>query len=307
MTDKLVLVAASFLAFVICFSVREEYFRGADRAATESRSYKRIISIAPSVTETLCALGLEDRLVGVSRFCKYPPKVTELPKVGGFFDPNFEAIVALKPDLVVMLQEHERCVPGYQKLGLKTVVLCHKTVEGIIESITTLGRLCGVEDRAEQITDDIQSRLKRIREKTAGGKRPKVMIAIDRVQGSGGLIDVYIAGADGFFDKIIELAGGKNVYQGKTVSFPVVSAEGIMRLNPDVIIDLVSGLDTSETRRQQKLAANKDGSILSDWEGLADVEAVKNHRVYAFDRDYATVPGPRFILFVEDLAEVLHP
>ncbi len=124
------------------------------------------------------------------------------------------------------------------------------------------------------------------------------MIAIDRLPGSGGLVDVYIAGCDGFFDKIIELAGGENVYRLGSASFPIVSAEGIMCMNPDVIIDLVTGLS------QEHIPADR---LLADWQSLADVAAVKAHRVYAFDRDYATVPGPRFIRIVEDLARLLHP
>jgi iron complex transport system substrate-binding protein len=254
--------------------------------------------MAPSITETLYALGLSDRLVGVTRYCTYPPEVQRLPRVGGFLDPNFEAIVALKPDLVILLEEHEQSLPGFQKLGLRTTVVCHKYIDGIIESLRTVASVCGVEDRGRRVADDIQSRLDRIRDKTAHAKRPRVMIAIDRIQGSGGLVDVYIAGDDGYFDNMIELAGGENAYHRALARFPVVSTEGIMRINPDVIVDLVSGMDTEHFQTERTLA---------DWQGLAGVEAVKRHRVYTFNRDYSTVPGPRFIRFVEDLARLLHP
>jgi iron complex transport system substrate-binding protein len=294
---KFSIIAASLLLFAVCFTLREWYFPGANASNVEPGVYNRIVSMAPSVTETLCALGLGNRLVGVTKYCKYPAEVQKLPKVGGFLDPNFEAILALKPDLVLLLEEHARSLPGFQKLGLKIKVLCHKNVEGIIESLQTVGGICGVEDRGRRAVVDIQSRLERIRKKTAHAKRPRVLIALDRIPG-GGLVDVYIAGTDGFFDKMIELAGGENVYRGGSVSFPVVSAEGIMRMNPDVIVDLVSGLDQGQLQSEQGKA---------DWQSLVGVEAVKRHRVYAINRDYATVPGPRFIMFVEDLARLLHP
>ncbi len=254
--------------------------------------------MAPSITETLYALGLSDRLVGVTRFCTYPAEVRRLPKVGGFLDPNFEAIIALKPDLVILLEEHEQWLPGFRKLGLTTAVVCHKYISGIIESLRTVGSTCGVEDRGRRAADEIQTRLDRIRDKTAGAKRPRVMISIDRIQGSGGLVDVYIAGNDDYFDKMIELAGGENVGHHALARFPMVSTEGIMRMNPDVIVDLVSGVDTEHFLPEETLA---------DWQGLENVEAVRRHRIYTFNRDYSIVPGPRFIQFVEDLARLLHP
>ena len=298
MASKIFIVATSVLVFAACFSIRERYFSSVKVAAVGPGNYRRIVSMAPSITETLYALGLSDRLVGVTRYCTYPPEVQRLPRVGGFFDPNFEAIVALKPELVILLEEHEQSLPGFQKLGLRTTIVCHKYIDGIIESLRTVASLCGVEDRGRRVADDIQSRLDRIRNKTAHAKRPRVMISIDRIQGSGGLVDVYIAGDDGYFDNMIELAGGENAYHRALARFPVVSTEGIMRINPDVIVDLVSGVDTEHFQSERTLA---------DWQGLAGVEAVKRHRVYTFNRDYSTVPGPRFIRFVEDLARLLHP
>lgn len=298
MANKIVLLTSSLLVFVTCFSTGQRYQLSENSAVPRHGNYQRIISMAPSITETLYALGLGDRLVGVTRYCQYPAEAKTLPKVGGFLDPNFEAILALRPDLVILLEEHKRSLPGFQKLALETKVVCHKNAKGIIDSLRSIASICGEEARGRKIADDIQLRLDRISEKTANSKRPRVMIAVDRIQGSGGLVDVYIAGADGFFDKMIKLAGGENVYSQGSVRFPVVSTEGIMRMNPDVIVDLVSGLDQEHIQSENYLA---------DWQSLANVEAVKQHRVYAFNRDYATVPGPRFIRFVEDLARLLHP
>ena len=237
-------------------------------------------------------------MVGVTRYCEYPPEVKDKPRIGGYYDPNFEAILALKPDLVVMLEEHEQSLPGFEKLKLETLVVSHKTIEGIIESFRTIGRVCGKGPEGRRMAYEYENRLRRIHEKTRLLPRPRVLLALDRTFGRGHLADVYIVGADDYFDRIIELAGGQNAYQQRGVRYPVVSPEGILWLNPDVIVDLVPKSVLEQTDRK---------TIVADWNELAGVEAVKNQRVLVFDQDYDFVPGPRFIRLVEDLARVLHP
>jgi iron complex transport system substrate-binding protein len=243
--------------------------------------------MAPSITESLFALGLGDRLVGATTFCKYPPEVEKLPKIGGYLDPNFEAVINLKPDLVILLTEQEDSAPRFQKLGLPTLVVHHKTVDGVIESLRLMGECCGVGERGRLLAVQLESRMEKIRRKTAGLKRPKAMIVVDREPDTSRLADVYIAGADDYFDRMIEIAGGENAYRDTLVRFPTVSAEGMIRMNPDVIVDLTE-------------------QNLDDWRSLGAVEAVKRHRVYAIQRDYAN-PGPRMIEFIEKLAQWLHP
>jgi iron complex transport system substrate-binding protein len=259
---------------------------------------RRIVSMAPSITETLYALGLGDRVVGVTRDCKYPPEVNDKVRIGGYFDPNFEAILALKPDLVVMLEEHEQSLPGLEKLKLETLAVSHKTIDGIIESFRTIGRVCGKGPEGRRMACDYENRLERIRRKTRLLPRPSVLMALDRTLGCGHLADVYVVGADDYFDRMIELAGGQNVYRDRGVRYPVVSPEGMLWLNPDVIVDLVPKQVLERIDRQ---------TIAADWNELAELEAVKNHRVLVFAQDYAHVPGPRFFRVVEDLARLLHP
>jgi iron complex transport system substrate-binding protein len=295
---KFFVITVSLLAFAASFSIRQRWFPPANLASATPGDYRRIVSLAPSITETLFALGLGDRVVGVTRYCKYPPQVKDIAKVGGYMDPNFEAIIALKPDLVILLEEHEQSLGGFGKLGLKTITVRHKTVAGVIDSLRTIAAVCQADSQGRAIADDMQSRLDRIRKKTANANRPRIMIAVDRFRGGGNLADVYIAGKDDYFDKMIDLAGGANVYRQGGIRFPVVSIEGIMRLNPQVIVDLASGL--GDKPDEADIAAD-------DWRGLTGVEAVKHNRIYAISRDYSLVPGPRFIKFVEDLAKLLHP
>ncbi len=263
----------------------------------------RIVSMAPSITETLYALGLGRFVVGVSHESKYPPEVERLKTlkklgdVGGYFDPNFEAILALKPDLVIMLEEQAQSLPGLAKLNLETLVVCHKTVEGVIESFRTIGRVCGKGREGRWMERSFRDRLARIEDRTRMFPRPRVLIVLDRLLDCGHLADVYVAGVDDYFDTIIRLAGGENAYRQPGVRYPVVSPEGIFRLNPDVIVELL---------RRDKVREIGEQKVLDDWKDVGAMAAVKNHRVLIFDQDYA-VPGPRFIQLVEQLARTLHP
>ncbi|MEN6452509.1 MAG: helical backbone metal receptor [Thermoguttaceae bacterium] len=262
---------------------------------------QRIVSMAPSITETLFALGLGDRVVGVSRDSNHPPEVEEIKKsgnVGGYLDPNFEAVIALRPDLVILLEEQAQSLPGIAKLDFETLVVSHKTVDGIIESFRTIGRVCGRGPEGRQMEQSFRDRLNAINVRTRDLPRPRVLIVLDRLFGSGHLADVYVAGVDDYFDKMIELSGGQNAYRQRGVRYPVVSTEGILRLNPDVIVELAPPDKLRQLGRQ---------ALLDDWKDVDSASAVKNNRIMIFADDYATIPGPRFIRLVEQLARTLHP
>lgn len=259
---------------------------------------ERIVSLSPSVTEVLFALGLGDKVVGVSRFCRYPPEAQTKPQVGGYLDPNYEAVLALRPDLVVLRGENDRFVEPFRDLGLPLLSVHHDSVEGILESIATIGRRCGAEAQAERLVADIQRQMQAITARTERLVRPRVMIVAERTLGAGKIQNAYVAGADRFMNRLIRLAGGQNACSDTSAGFPVVSAEGILRMNPQVIVDLVA---------PSRQAGLSHAQIVRDWEQLPDVEAVRNRRVHVVDDDYAFVPGPRFILMVEKLARLIHP
>jgi iron complex transport system substrate-binding protein len=254
--------------------------------------------MAPSITETLYALGLGDRVVGVTRDCHFPPEVNDKVRVGGYYDPNLEAIVSLKPDLVVLLEEEAQSLPGLAKLNVETLAVCHKTIEGIIESFRTIGRVCGKGAEGRRMECEFRERMDRIRARTRGLPRPRVLFVLDRTHGCGHLADLYVAADDDYLDTIVQWAGGQNAYRQRGVRYPVVSTEGILRLNPQVIVDLTPAEMVRQFGRQ---------AILDDWKELATVNAVKNNRILIFDQDYAYVPGPRFLKLVEDLASAIHP
>ncbi len=298
MRGRVTLIGTITAVFIACFWAQGYWAQSAPAAFSGDVVPERIVTMAPSVTETVFALGLGDRVVGVSDYCTYPPEALDKPKIGGFLNPNYERIVGLHPDAVLLLESSGQAPSTFRKLRLPTLQINHLNVEGILESIEEIGTLCGAEADANTIVTDIRQRLDRIAKNTAGRRRPRVLVAIDRTLGTGTLRDVYITGRDGHIDRIIELAGGENAYRDGHARFPVVSQEGILKINPEVVIDLAYGLAGKDTDQ---------ATVLADWQCLGEVDAVRQNRVYLVDDDFATVPGPRFILFVEKLARLLHP
>lgn len=298
MRTKLILAAIIVAVFAGSFLAKGFLDRPSPSAAPSNGEYRRIVSLSPSITEILFALGAGDRVVGVTSYCEYPPEARRRTRVGGYFNSNFEAIVALEPDLVVLRGVPGQSMPAFEQLELPTLVVSHNRVQDILDSITTIGGYCGAESEAAGLVAKIEAGMKQIQQKTAGLDRPRVMFAVERTLGSGRIEDVYIAGQDGFLDKVTTLAGGRNACPITAARFPVVSIEGIMKINPQVIVDLVA------KRSQNDLDAE---TILADWQQLADVEAVRNGQVYLVDDDFAFIPGPRFLLLAEKLARLIHP
>ena len=297
MRAVIILTPIILLVFAGSFLAKRLLVESCAIVPPDARQCERIVSMAPSITETLFALGLGDRVVGVTRYCKYPAEARQKPEIGGYLDPNFEAIVALRPDLVVMLADSGPARHAFDKLRLSTLVVCHKSLDGILDSISTIGRTCGAEKKGEEAVADIRSRMQRIRRKTADLPRHSVLIAVDRVLGRGRLEDIYFVGRDGQLDQMIELAGGRNAYRA-AIRFPVISTEGILQINPQVIIDVVPESHAAKFGKE---------AILADWRQVAEVDAAKHGRVYVLADDRASIPGPGFIRTVEHLARLIHP
>jgi len=260
--------------------------------STGSRA-SRVVSLSPSSTEVLFAIGAGDRVVGVTRYCAFPPEARSKPQIGGYYDPNYEAIVHARPDLVVTLPEHEEIRPELLKLGLNVLTVDHRTVRGILDSITTLGASCGVPEKAAALRSSLEARIRKIGARTAGLPRPRVLVSIGRMAGDGTMNRITACGRAGFFDELIGLAGGVNALE-PGVAFPALSPEGLLKVDPEVIIDLWpdfhdQNLDLEAIRRL--------------WKALPGIRA----RIEVIGETYVIVPGPRVILLLEDLARAIHP
>ncbi len=285
---------SSFFLPLFCLTV----LACAPKPAANPPNIKRIVSLAPNITETMFALGLGGQLAGVTRYCDYPAAAKKLPKVGGYMDPAYEAIVALRPDLVILLSSHQKAAAEFRKLKIKTVTIPHTTLADIHSGILLIGKAGNVELKARNMVQGILRRAAKVRRTHHGKTRPRVLICIGRDTQSGKLTGLYMAGQKTYYDEILSMAGGVNALSQDYVQYPELSAEGVIQVNPDVIVDLISHMDPKK-RSKTKIAAQ--------WSRLSVVSAVKNKRVYAVFGYHALRPGPRYIEFLEELAGLLHP
>lgn len=259
---------------------------------------QRIITLSPSITEMAFALGLDEQVVGVTKYCDYPNKVLSLPKVGGLIDPNLEAIVALEPDLVILSATQLHTIKQLQQLNIPTLSIYNSTLLDISKSIKAIGLATQRQQQANILLANIDSKIASISEKTTGLSRPKVMITMGHSTSEEHVKTIYIAGQHDFYNDLITLAGGQNSYQSDNLKVPSLSTEGIMQLNPEVILDIfpeASDHNADITQVRQK------------WKNLNYVDAVKNNRVHIIEENYATIPGPRLFQLLDRMARLIHP
>lgn len=261
--------------------------------------YHRIISLLPSITEILFALDQGDKVIGVTRYCKYPPEARQKAKVGGILDTSFETVYYLNPDLVILEASARDNQEKLEQIGLKTLAVDTRSVSSILESIRVIGDVLGCQEKASAVTAKIRQRIDYIQLKTKNLPKPRVLITYLRPVGEGTIREVYIAGNHTYFNDLIEMVGGTNVYQGSDlITSPIVSAEGILRMNPDVIVEVINMLDEVKVSKEE---------VLSDWKMLPELDAYKNHRIYVLNQSHIGIPGPRLAQALEDLARVVHP
>jgi iron complex transport system substrate-binding protein len=247
----------------------------------------RIVSTSPSITETLFALGLGDRVVGVSSFCRFPPRAMTLPKVGTFLKPDAELIAGLRPDLVIVHEVSTGLDRKLASLRLPFVVVARGTLAGVFSSIRQIGTAAGVPDNAETLVADVERRLDAIRQSAAVPRR-RVLFIIGRHPGT--LTDLVAVGPGSYLNEVIDIAGGRNVLNiAGQPEYPRISMETVLRLDPEVIVDTVDMGDTAADRQQR---APVNARL---WAAYGTLSAVKSGRLYAATTDALVVPGPRVV------------
>jgi iron complex transport system substrate-binding protein len=255
------------------------------RLATEPQ---RIISLSPAYTEILYALGLGERIVGVSVYCDYPPEVQSKPDVGGYSTVDMGKVEELRPDLVLAIQDHmAEAVPAMQAEDIPVYVAQPTTVVDTLKMILTVGHLTGREPEALQLTLDMHERIQQLQAQIAGEPRPRVFWEGDQAMIS--------PGPGTLLYDVIETAGGDSITAGTTTPWVQFDLAGIASLNPDVIV-LADGDEGVTPARV---------SARPEWAG---VSAVQSGRIVAIpDEAIFARPGPRLIEGIEFLAEAFYP
>jgi iron complex transport system substrate-binding protein len=254
---------------------------------------RRVVSLAPSLTEIVFALGAGERVVGVTRFDDYPPAVLALPRVGGFTDPSLEAILGLQPDLVLCVPNagNRPAMEAVVRLGVPVLVLPAERFEDVFQAVDALGRELEVKPAAEALIARLRARVAEVEVRVAGRARPRVLLVY-------GHKPLVAAGPGTFADEMIRLAGGRNVLEVKGPSYPTLPMEEVLALAPEVILDAAMSGTGSEVSPEEARQA---------WSRWKVLPAVSAGRVHVVDSAVWFRPGPRIVDGLEQLEKLLHP
>ncbi|MBM4033727.1 MAG: cobalamin-binding protein [Planctomycetes bacterium] len=252
--------------------------------------------MAPSVVEFLFALGAGERVVGVGDYCFHPPEAKLLPRIGGEYNPNFERILALKPDLLIAQGRAEKLEDFCRRNAVPILRVNTDTLATLRSGLHELGRAVGLEAEADRLAARIQTELAAVASRVAGRPRPKVFLCMSHSPGS--LRGLSTAHGASLLSELLDIAGGQNVLGDVPLSYPPVSKDQLLERQPDAILDLHPGEELSDEARRL---------LLADWAAMASLPAVRSGRVHLLTDDSLLVPGPRVPAVARRLAQVLHP
>lgn len=254
-----------------------------------SASPQRIVSLVPSATEIIYALGGEDRLVGVTDYCDWPPQARQKPSVGGMVAPNLEIVVALRPDLVVATSEgtSQETFDQLQRLKIPVFTVAPHRLSDVLTVIARLGELTDRQSAVGPLVENLMRRVKAVENAVRPYPRPKVLYVLWPEP-------LIVPGRDGLVTELIEVAGGASVTAQEPSSYPRFSLEAVAASAPDVIILARHGGDGTPLARVS-------------WDRLTALPAVRARRVHSVDGTYLHRYGPRVVDGLEMLARVIHP
>ncbi|MFO8191318.1 MAG: cobalamin-binding protein [Bacillota bacterium] len=248
--------------------------------------------MSPSNTEVSFALGLGERIVGVTEYCNYPPEAQEREIIGGFSTPNIELIVEMQPDLVLASTIHEEEVPRLEELGIPVLVVESSTLQDLYTSIALVARVTGVVDAGEVLINSMQEEIAALQTVVADIPEDDRIRVYYEVYSD----PLMTAGKDAFITEIIALAGGINIFGDVKESYPQISAEVVAEREPQVIL-----------YPDHHGTADLVIESMTERPGWESIPAVIENRVYAVSDDAFARPGPRAVEAVAEAAEIFYP
>jgi iron complex transport system substrate-binding protein len=251
---------------------------------------ERIISLAPSVTETLFGLGLNREIVGVTRCCDYPEAARRKPKIGDFLNVSVEKIVSFHPDLIIGVMDGMKAdtLKRLEKAGLPIYLVNPISLEGIFKMVEEIGALTGKTASAKRLAQDLRKRVHAVSSLTKNAPKPRIFFQI-------GTDPMVTVGRNTLHHELITLAGGINIAAGAKISYPRFSMEEVVARRPDFII--ISSMERKENYKEVK----------KKWMKWKMLPAVRNNRVYVIDSDLTDTPALRIVQGLETMAGWLHP
>jgi iron complex transport system substrate-binding protein len=256
--------------------------------AGEPPTPQRIVSLAPSVTETLFALGFGDRLVGVTTSCDYPAEALKIPKIGGFMSPSLETIAAKRPDVVIGVSSATDPAKAreMERLGLKVTMISLASVNDLLNSIKSIARLLGNPQAGEKLVRRITWQMDQVKERVAPAPRRSTLLLV-------GIRPLIAVGGKNFIDELITIAGGKNIAGDAAQPWLNLPDEYVVTKAPQVIIEAGMGSERDQAAKH--------------WADLKSIPAVQQGRVYRYPSDKILRPGPRIGEGLEEIARLVHP
>lgn len=254
--------------------------------AAELAFPQRVVSLAPGLTEIVFALGKGGALVGVTKFCDYPPAAANIKKIGGFLDVNIEAMISLDPDTILMYPEH------YDKMGplkkqARMVVVRHGRLADLLQSIIDIGRALNAEVEAEKLVSSIRNKLQSVSDQVKGMRKIRTILIAGRNIAE--LKNMYIIGKNDFINDLLEISGGTNAYDGG-INYPSISIESVIFLNPEFIFEI--------SAHYQGISADK---IFDLWKPYDMIQAVAKKQIKLIKNSFWLRPGPRVGLIADEL------
>jgi iron complex transport system substrate-binding protein len=252
--------------------------------------------MAPSLTELLFALGLDEEIVGVTLFSDYPPEAREKNKVGSFVQPNIEAIIAARPDLTITAtvtgsDQQKHLAMRLNRIDYNSLTLHLETVAGLFEAIEKIGRVTGRQSEADRLTHDLRTKLDKLSALVDTSDKVKVLYVVQRQP-------LRVAGRDTFVNEMIELAGGENAIGPTVHRYPPIGAEQVIGSGAEVIIEPAM-LNQDITQQKQ--------TAMEYWSRFSNIPAVKNGKIYVIKADTVARLGPRLYEGTETIARCLKP
>lgn len=254
---------------------------------------QRIVSLIPAVTEMLFAIGAGAQVVGVSSFDTYPAEVHTRVKVGGLFDPNYERILSLRPDLVIAYGSQDELTARLAATNVPTFMYRHGGLADITSTIRALGLRTGHPEQADALAARINTELDAVRRRAAGKTRPRVLVVFGREEGS--LRGLFVSGGVGFLHDLLETAGGRNVMAEVPREGLQLSAEQLLVRAPEIVIELRGSAGWDQARRAREVAAWRD----------AGIPASKSGRIHILTDPSLVIPGPRVAAAARAIADVV--
>ena len=262
------------------------------RAVVIDQMPQRLVSFGPSITEILFALGLEERVVGVSDYCDYPEAAKLKPKVGDAFNPSLEKITELEPDLVLTVKQ-EQLNSELENLGVTFIVLDPKDIDGILGDIELVGEITGTEKEAKKLIKDMQDSISQVVTLMEGVPKVSVFFIVDATDTT----LPWTAGTGSFIDALITMAGGENIAGGTQGAWVQFSLEQIVSSDPEVIIVQTMTEDVPTISKEELEAHPVWGAM----------PAVKQGKIRFINGDLVSRPGPRIVQGLEEMARIIHP